>query len=67
MMNVAFFREINPNYTRLKMDGSSLVINNIDLLGCLSILTKSTEKVRCADLKINKLKLTDLKFRTKYY
>jgi hypothetical protein len=62
IINAAFFQKINPNYARLKMDGSSLVINNINLFSSLSILTKSIEKVRYTNLEINKLELADLLF-----
>jgi hypothetical protein len=62
MIDAAFFREMNPNYARPKVDGSSSAINNIDLFGGSSTSTESTEKVRCADLEANKLELADLLF-----
>ena len=50
MIDAAFFREMNPNYARPKMDGSSSGISNIDLFDCSSTSTESTEQVRCTDL-----------------
>jgi hypothetical protein len=33
MLDAAFFREMNPNYARPKVDGSSSAIGSINLLG----------------------------------
>lgn len=61
-MKCSFFREMNPNYARLKMDGSSSAIGCIDFFNGSSISTENTEKVRYADLKTNELELADLLF-----
>jgi hypothetical protein len=44
------------------VDGSSLVISYINFFNGLSTSTKSTEKVRYADLEVNELELADLVF-----
>jgi hypothetical protein len=62
MINASFFREMNPNYVRLKVDGSSLIIGYIDFFSGLSTSTESIEKVRYADLEVNELELADLLF-----
>lgn len=58
ILDAAFFREMNPNYARPKVDGSSSAISFFDLF-CGS---STTEKVRCADLESNELELADLLF-----
>ncbi|ERF75562.1 hypothetical protein EPUS_08974 [Endocarpon pusillum Z07020] len=60
MIDASFFREMNPNYARPKVDGSSSAIGCIDFFGGSSTSTDSTEKVRYADLEANELELTDL-------
>jgi hypothetical protein len=62
MIDASFFREMNPNYARPKVDGSSSAIGCIDFFGGLSTSTESTEKVRYADLEANELELADLLF-----
>jgi hypothetical protein len=62
IINASFFREMNPNYVRLKMDDSSLIISYIDFFNGLSTSTKSIEKVRYANLEINELELANLLF-----
>lgn len=62
MLDAAFFREVNPNYARPKVDGSSSAIDYFSFSGGSSTSTKNTEKVRCADLEANELELADLLF-----
>jgi hypothetical protein len=62
MVDAAFFREMNPNYARPKVDGSTSTISCIDFFGCSSTSTESTEKVRCADVEPNELEPADLLF-----
>jgi hypothetical protein len=62
MLDAAFFREMNPNYARPKVDGSSSAISCIDLFSGSSTSTESTEKVLCADLEPNEFELADLLF-----
>ena len=62
MIDATFFREMNSNYTRSKMNGSSSIINCIDFFSCSSTSIKNTKKMRYVDLKSNELKLTDLFF-----
>ena len=62
IINAAFFREINPDYVRPKVDGSSSAISNIDLFDCSSTSTESTEQVRRADLAQKEVDPADLLF-----
>ena len=62
MLDAAFSQEVNPNYARPKVDGSSSAISSIDLFGYSSTSTESTEKVLYTDLESNELELADLLF-----
>ena len=60
MVDVAFFQEMNPNYTRSKVDDSSSVISCMDFFDYSSTSIENTKKVRYADLESNELEPTDL-------
>ena len=60
MIDVVFFREMNSNYTRSKMNDNSSVISYMNFFDCSNTLIKNTKKVRCIDLESNELELADL-------
>ena len=59
LINIVFFRKINLNYARPKVDGSSLAVYHLSIFNDSSSI-ESLEKVYTADLDQNKLSDSDL-------
>ena len=60
MIDAAFFRRMNPNYTRPKVDGSSSAIHYYEMFGDGITSTETSERVHAADLNRDELDVSSL-------